>query len=260
MTIGVIDQRGLGRWMSATGHSRLTHALSDIGRPVATTRRIALFSTSNVAGTSTLAHLVAATLARHRAGRVLLTASTLTSDAIKAYARPSEDELNPLPVEDHDRLTKLGHIWLGTPEVNDRFFDVHIVDGGTLVNNVDIPADVRHAHALCMVAPFDRSRAEPAAALALALAALPQRRSVTVAFTDTDQNRSPWPRLAAHRLAVPAAVIEHDPALPQGRTPRATTARVATVLSAHLLTESLTRDLDDAVLDGIAPAPFGGHR
>ena len=200
-----------------------------LARPLTTVRRIAVASIAPFP-TAALARLVARMAARHRTGRILYATPDWAD-----FAEPTADRLTAAPPGFGGLLRVHGTTWVGSPELDDRFFDVAVADAG-IVAPERIPALARERDAVCLVVPVERAAAEEAVALAEQLTA--SGRRVVVAFDHTRPGRVAWARAVSPLLSAPAVTIEPDAALTQPvRTLATRTLLTAAVLTGHLMTD-----------------------
>lgn len=200
-----------------------------LARPLTTVRRIAVASIAPFP-TAALARLIARMAARHRAGRILY-ATPEWAD----FAEPSAERLAAAPPGFGGLLRVHGTTWVGSPELDDRFFDVAVADSGVVALEA-VPALARERDAVCLVVPVARAAAEEAVALAEQLTAAGRR--VVVAFDRTRPGRASWARAVTPLLTAPAVTIERDAALAQPvRTLATRTLLTAAVLAGHLMTD-----------------------
>lgn len=200
-----------------------------LARPLTTVRRIAVASIAPFP-TAALARLIARMAARHRPGRILY-ATPEWAD----FAEPSAERLTAAPPGLGGLLRVHGTTWVGSPELDDRFFDVAVADSGVVALD-GIPALARERDAVCLVVPVDRRTAEDAVAVAEQLTAAGRR--VVVAFDHTRSGRAAWARAVTPLLTAPAVTIERDAALTRPvRTLATRTLLTAAVLTGHLMTD-----------------------
>jgi len=200
-----------------------------LARPLTTVRRIAVASLTPFP-TAALTRLLARATARHRAGRVLLATPEWAE-----FPEPPEARLGDVPPGAEGLLRIHGAAWVGSPTLDDRFFDVAFADAGSITADETVPL-ARSRDAVCLVVPVDRGGAESAVGLAEQLTR--EGRRVVVAFDRTRAGRAAWARAVAPRLLSPALLLEPDRALLQPARPFATRTVVAAAeLAGHLLTD-----------------------
>lgn len=198
-----------------------------LARPLTTVRRVAVAAVTPFP-TATLTRVVARAAARHRAGRILLTTPEWT-----LFPEPADERVAPPGTE--GRLRASGRVWVGPPDLDDRYFDVTVADAGVLAPT-DVAALVRARDAVCLVVPLERSAAEESVAIAEQLTA--EGRRVVLVFDRTRPGRDAWARSVAPRLRAPALVLRSDPALVRpGRPLASRTLLAAAELAGHLMTD-----------------------
>lgn len=213
--------------LSATRRHALEDAERMLTRPLTTVRRVAVAAVTPFP-TATLTRIVARAAARHRRGRILL-----TTPEWELFPEPSGDRVAPPGAE--GRLRASGAVWVGAPDLDDRYFDVTVADAGVLAPS-DVTALARARDAVCLVVPLERSAAEESVALAEQLTA--EGRRVVVVFDRTRPGRDAWARAVAPRLRAPALVLRADPALLRpGRPLAARTLLTAAEVAGHLMTD-----------------------
>lgn len=215
--------------LSATRLRELEETERMLARPLTTVRRLAVASIAPFP-TASLVRLIARMAAGHRAGRILHTTAEWEN-----FAEPSSERLGAAPPGFEGLLRMHGATWVGSPKLDDRFFDVSIGDAGIVAVDA-IPALVRDRHALCLVVPVERAAAEDAVAIAEQLTR--DGRRVVVAFDHTRPARIAWARAVSALLVAPTVTIERDAALIRpARTPATRTLVTAAELAGHLMTD-----------------------
>ncbi|MBF4634840.1 hypothetical protein ITJ38_10545 [Agreia pratensis] len=225
-------------WETATSQNALEKSLADIAVSVPTVRRIAFLTPSANVDTASVCRLTAQTLARHRSGRVLTT-SQVAGAEIVGDSSPSAEQLSALPTSLHESLRLDRLVWVADPDMDDRFFDIHCVDWGMQGPATGALEAAASAHAICVVAPFDRPAAESAVALATALANRADSTPTVIAFTNSTRQRGSWARTVGPYLSVPSVVFDRGLTGPESRIMPSRTERSLTHLAAALLTASL---------------------
>lgn len=200
-------------------------------RPLTRVRRISVVSIAPFP-TASLARLIARMAARHRAGRILH-----VTPEWESFREPTAERLASAPPNSEGLLRVHGATWVGGPEVDDRFFDVAIADGGVI--GVDALAPLaRSRDAVCLVVPVSRAVAEPAVGLAEQLTH--EGRRVVIVFDHLRPGRQAWARAVTPRLLSPAVTIEADAALTlPARLLAPRTLITAAEIAGHLMTDPL---------------------
>jgi hypothetical protein len=204
---------------------------SAIARPLTTVRRVVVASIAPFP-TAALTRLVARMAARHRSGRILL-----ATPEWALYPEPTEARAAQAAPGTEGLVRTHGSVWVGSPELDDRYFDVSFTDAGPV--SVDAIAPMARARdAVCLVVPVERAAAEAAVGLAEQLTH--EGRRVVVAFDRTRPGRIAWARAVSPRLAAPAVSVLPDPALLQpARLLSARTLLTAAELTGHLMTDPI---------------------
>ncbi|SMG28985.1 hypothetical protein [Agreia pratensis] len=236
-------------WETATSQNALEKSLADVAVSVPTVRRIAFLTPSADVDTASVCRLTAQTLARHRSGRVVTT-SQVAGPEIAAHSIPSAEQLSALPTSLHESLSLDRLVWVADPDIDDRFFDIHCIDWGMQGPATGALEAAASAHAICVVAPFDRPTAESAVALATALATRTDSTPTVIAFTNATRQRGSWARSVGPYLSVPSIVFDRSLTGPESRIMRRRNQRSLTYLAAALLTASLRPG---------APSPARAH-
>jgi hypothetical protein len=225
-------------WETASTLHALMNSLAQVAVAVPTVRRVAFLTVSPDVQTAAVSRLTARTLARHRTGRILST-TRQPAAPIPTLRSPSPEQLAHLPEELRHSLDLDRKVWVAPPDIDDRFFDVHCTDWGMRGATTGALEVSAGAHIVCIVSSVVRAAADPAVALAEALAAREGEHGAVLAFTTARAGASTaWARAVEPYLSVPSVVFDHDPALATAarRPPRRRTERAFIQLAAHLLT------------------------
>lgn len=209
----------------------LDSAVHRVHVPTPTVRRIVVASLERSAGTSTVAALLAHTLVRHRGGRVLLTGAADVAGPVEELSAPSAAQLATLPEGLADVVRPWHGAWRPLAPVDDRAFDVSVVDGGHLVHAPRAHLDLEGAHVALLVSSTERAMGERALVLADALAVHPGGTAAAVVFVNKQRSRSPWPRLICARHPRASAVLPYDEALATDQAARISQATRIGLLS-----------------------------
>ncbi len=199
--------------LGAASVQAVDRAIRDVHAPTPTVRRIVVTSLERSAGASTLAALLAHTLVRHRGGRVLLTGASAAAGDFEALPVPTDADRTSLPPGLVGDVRRWHGAWRSLTPVDDRAFDVSVVDGGLLNDPLRAQVHLGGAHVVLFVSSAERLMGERALVLADALAAHPEGAAATVAFVNRQRSRSPWPQLICDRHPRASAVLPYDEAL-----------------------------------------------
>lgn len=199
--------------LGATTVRTLDRAVRDVHAPTPTVRRIVVTSLEQGAGASTVAALLAHTLVRHRGGRVLLTGAPAAAGDFHALPLPTDIDRASLPPGLVGDVRPWHGAWRSLTPVDDRAFDVSVVDGGYLSDPLRAHVHLAGAHVVLLVSSTERAMGEQALVLADALAAHAEGAAATVAFLNRQRSRSPWSRLICERHPRASAVLPYDEAL-----------------------------------------------
>ncbi|MDN4480267.1 hypothetical protein [Demequina muriae] len=199
--------------LGATAVRTLDRAVRDVHAPTPTVRRIVVTSLERATGASTVAALLAHTLVRHRGGRVLLTGASAAAGDVDALPHPTTTDLATLPPGVTGDVRPWHGAWRSLAPVDDRAFDVSVVDGGHLSDPLRAHVHLAGAHVVLLVSSVERVMGEQALVLADALAAHPEGAAATVAFVNRQRSRSPWPQLICRRHPRASTVLPYDEAL-----------------------------------------------
>lgn len=199
--------------LGATSIRSVDRAVRDVHAPTPTVRRIVVTSLEHAAGASTVAALLAHTLVRHRGGRVLLTGAPAAAGDFAALPQPTDIDRASLPPGMTGDVRPWHGAWRSLTPVDDRAFDVSVVDGGHLTDPLRAQVHLAGAHVVLLISSAERVMGEQALVLADALAIHPEGAAATVAFVNRQRSRSPWPRLICARHPRASTVLPYDEAL-----------------------------------------------